>query len=70
MTKIASRKAGSQTAATQRESQSQASTLLAVADELESNLPTLDEMGAHIAAAHLDVAILRLREKAGDKAIN
>lgn len=39
-------------------------TRIEVADRLEANLKTLDDLGAHIAAAHLDVAITRLREEA------
>ncbi|WP_284125352.1 hypothetical protein [Parerythrobacter aestuarii] len=40
-------------------------TRLEVANNLEANLRTLDKLGAHIAAAHLDVAITRLREEVG-----
>lgn len=43
----------------------QTETLIALADQLESKLAMLDELGAHIAAAHLDVAIARIRADAG-----
>lgn len=38
--------------------------LLALAAILEDKLLVLDQMGAHIAAAHLDSAIARLRADA------
>lgn len=38
--------------------------LLALADQLESKLELLDRVGAHIAAAHLDTAIARIRADA------
>lgn len=38
--------------------------LLALADQLEGKLEQLDAMGAHIAAAHLDTAIARIRADA------
>lgn len=41
--------------------------LLDVVYQLEINLAQLDEMGAHLAAAHVDAAIARLREQAALK---
>lgn len=43
----------------------QADELLALAAQLEGKLAQLDQMGAHIAAAHLDSAIARIRADAG-----
>lgn len=43
----------------------QTETLIALADQLENKLATLDRLGAHIAAAHIDVAIARIRADAG-----
>lgn len=45
--------------------QSHADELLALAAMLEDKLALLDRMGAHIAAAHLDSAIARIRADAG-----
>lgn len=44
--------------------QSHADELLALAAMLEDKLALLDRMGAHIAAAHLDSAIARIRADA------
>ncbi|WP_435417668.1 hypothetical protein WAB17_12465 [Parerythrobacter aurantius] len=44
--------------------QSHAEKLLALAAVLEDALASLDRMGAHIAAAHLDAAIARIRADA------
>lgn len=38
--------------------------LLDLADQLECKLEQLDAMGAHLAAAHLDTAIARIRADA------
>jgi hypothetical protein len=43
----------------------QAEELIALADQLEGTLARLDRMGAHIAAAHVDTAIARIRADAG-----
>jgi hypothetical protein len=42
----------------------QTTELLALADQLEKNLAQLDALGAHLAAAHLDTAICRIRADA------
>lgn len=47
-----------------------AESMTALADQLEGNLAELDDLGAHIAAAHIDVAISRLRKMAGEKGLN
>ena len=44
--------------------QSHAEEMLALVAALEEKLDALDRMGAHIAAAHLDSAIVRLRADA------
>ncbi|UIP05846.1 hypothetical protein LY632_09010 [Erythrobacter sp. SDW2] len=44
--------------------QSHADEMLALALLLEEKLTILDRMGAHIAAAHLDAAIARIRADA------
>ena len=44
--------------------QSHADEMLALVAALEEKLDALDRMGAHIAAAHLDSAIVRLRADA------
>lgn len=44
--------------------QSHADEMLALARLLEDKLAMLDRMGAHIAAAHLDAAIARIRADA------
>lgn len=39
-----------------------AAKLLGLANQLEGKLEELDALGAHIAAAHVDAAISRIRE--------
>ena len=47
-----------------------ADSLATLTNKLEGNLAELDDLGAHIAAAHVDVAISRLRQLAGENALN